>query len=97
MLTAFPQCRPDQQTGPRAHRASPILQDFSFYACASEDYCDGTGASYKCRTGSTLGQSCASAGPDCVRDMSLVCGTSGKCEDLGFAYDMTCGGTPPFP
>jgi hypothetical protein len=29
--------------------------------------------------------------------MSLVCGTSKKCEDLGFAYDMTCGGTPPFP
>jgi hypothetical protein len=29
--------------------------------------------------------------------MSLSCGTSNKCEDLGFAFDSTCAGTPPFP
>jgi len=72
-------------------------QDLSFSACASTDYCDGTGSSYKCRTGSTLGQACSSSGPNCVWGMSLVCGASQQCEDLGFAYDATCSGAPPFP
>jgi|GEM_PF-2576789 len=66
-------------------------------ACASTDYCDQTGATPKCRKAATLGQACSSSGPECASGMSLFCGTSSKCEDLGFAYETTCGGTPPFP
>lgn len=67
-------------------------------SCASTDYCDYSGGTPKCRTAATLGQSCSfSNGPDCARGMSLSCGTSNKCEDLGFAYETTCSGTPPFP
>lgn len=67
-------------------------------SCASTDYCDYTGSTPKCRTAATLGQSCSSsAGPNCAGGMSLTCGTSNTCEDLGFAYETTCGGTPPFP
>jgi len=63
-------------------------------SCASTDYCD---SSQKCSTGATLGQACSTSGPDCVQGMSLFCSSNDKCEDLGFAFDSTCGGTPPFP
>ncbi|MEP6654472.1 MAG: hypothetical protein ABJA82_14010 [Myxococcales bacterium] len=66
-------------------------------ACASTDYCDHTTTPAKCRKAATLGQACPSSGPYCANGMSLFCGTTNKCEDLGFAYEMTCGGTPPFP
>jgi len=65
-------------------------------SCASTDYCDSSTTPAKCRTAATLGQSCGS-GMQCANGMSLECGTSNKCVDLGFAYDLTCGGTPPFP
>ena len=67
-------------------------------ACASTDYCDYSGSTPKCRTAATLGQSCSSSGArNCAQGMSLTCGASNSCEDLGFAYETTCGGTPPFP
>jgi len=66
------------------------------FSCASTDYCDSSSSPARCRTAATLGQSCSS-GVQCASDMSLACGTSNKCEDLGFAFDLTCGGTPPFP
>ena len=67
-------------------------------SCASGNSCDQTATSATCRKDPTLGQTCASSGSQCASGMSLVCGTSNKCEDLGFAYSLTCEeGTPPFP
>jgi len=65
-------------------------------SCASTDYCDTSSSPAKCRTAAKLGESCGS-GTQCANDMSLECGTSNKCEDLGFAFELTCGGNPPFP
>lgn len=67
------------------------------FSCASTDTCGGTGATPACQTAATLGQACSSSGPECAQGMSLGCGTDQTCHDLGFAYDTTCGGTPPFP
>ena len=82
-------CTPIAATG--ASCADDLL------SCASTDYCDSSSGTSKCRTGATLGQACSTSGPDCVQGMSLFCSSANRCEDLGFAFDLTCGGTPPFP
>jgi hypothetical protein len=64
-------------------------------ACGSRSYCDSTSGTAKCTLSLTLGQTCSSYGTRCLS--SLMCGTDTKCDDLGFAYDTTCSGTPPFP
>jgi hypothetical protein len=65
------------------------------FACGSRSYCDSTGGTAKCTVSLTLGQACSTYGTRCLS--SLMCGADTKCDDLGFAYDTTCGGTPPFP
>ncbi|HEY4185494.1 MAG TPA: hypothetical protein VGP07_10515 [Polyangia bacterium] len=64
-------------------------------SCPSSGYCDSSGAMPRCKTAGTLGQDCSSSGFEC--GSSLECGIDGKCDDLGLAYDSTCGGNPPFP
>jgi hypothetical protein len=65
------------------------------FACGSRSYCDSTSGTAKCTVSLTLGQTCSTYGTRCLS--SLMCGTNNKCDDLGFAYDTTCSGTPPFP
>jgi hypothetical protein len=65
------------------------------FACGSRSYCDSTSGTAKCTVSLTLGQTCSTYGTRCLS--SLMCGTDNKCDDLGFAYDTTCSGTPPFP
>jgi len=65
------------------------------FACGSRSYCDSTSGTAKCTVSLTLGQTCSTYGTRCMS--SLMCGTDNKCDDLGFAYDTTCSGTPPFP
>lgn len=69
--------------------------DYNSFACASTDYCDSLSSPSQCRTAATLGQACQTI--QCAGNMSLECDVNGKCVDLGFAFDSTCGGTPPFP
>jgi hypothetical protein len=64
-------------------------------SCASTSYCDSSGATPMCRAAGNLGQVCGTAGTMCLG--SLVCGTDNKCDDPGFAFVSTCGGTPPYP
>lgn len=64
-------------------------------ACASDTYCDTSVMPAVCKVSGTLGQACSTGGVRCGR--SLECGTDNRCDDLGFAYETTCSGTPPFP
>jgi hypothetical protein len=60
-------------------------------ACGSANYCDWTSSA--CKAARELGQLC---GVDsCVS--GLMCGTDNNCDEMPFASDYLCQGSPPAP
>ena len=63
-------------------------------SCGSTATCDSTTS--KCKATAMLGQSCSYTGGD-ICQITLVCSSAGKCTTPGFADEVSCGGTPPYP